>query len=345
MEADLRGGYADAKAHRPQRPRIDPRVDARQTPSVTETMPLPQASGETFLTDGGLETVLIYEHGIELPDFAAFPLVRSDHGRDLLRTYYAPYLDIASRHGAGFLLGTPTWRASADWGERLGYSPGDLAAVNLESAAFLREVRDTRHDSSRILVEGVIGPRGDGYAAAEAMTAERAEAYHLPQIESLAEGGVDLVCAMTLTYAREAVGIVRAAGRVGIPVAVSFTVETDGRLPSGQGLRAAIEQVDAETAGAASYLGVNCAHPTHFRHVLEGDGAWLGRLRSVRANASRRSHAELDAMDELDAGDPDELGAAYRELREHLPALCVVGGCCGTDQRHVEAIAAAQPMR
>jgi S-methylmethionine-dependent homocysteine/selenocysteine methylase len=303
--------------------------------------PLPQLNGDTFLTDGGIETVLIFEHGVELPDFAAFPLVRSGQGRDLLRAYYEPYLEVAQAHGAGFLLGTPTWRASADWGERLGYSPAELAEANRQAASLLRVMRATRRDGGRILVEGIIGPRGDGYAVGEVMRPDEAERYHLPQIEALAVGGVDLIGALTLTYAEEAVGIVRAAGRAGVPVAVFFTVETDGRLPSGQPLRDAIEQVDAETDAAAAYYGINCAHPSHFAHVLSEDGPWLERLRGVRANASRRSHAELDASDELDGGDPEELGADYAALRGRLPGLNVLGGCCGTNHRHVEAIGTA----
>jgi S-methylmethionine-dependent homocysteine/selenocysteine methylase len=303
--------------------------------------PLPQLNGDTFLTDGGIETVLIYEHGVELPDFAAFPLVRSGQGRDVLRAYFEPYLEIARTHGAGFLLGTPTWRASADWGERLGYSASELAEANRQAASLLRVMRATRPDGGRILVEGIIGPRGDGYAVGETMRADEAEHYHLPQIEALAEGGVDLIGALTMTYAEEAIGIVRAAGRVGVPVAVFFTVETDGHLPSGQGLRDAIEQVDAETDAGAAYYGINCAHPSHFSHVFEDDGPWLLRLRGLRANASRKSHAELDVADELDGGDPDELGADYAALRARLPGLSVLGGCCGTNHRHVEAIGSA----
>jgi homocysteine S-methyltransferase len=302
---------------------------------------LPQLNGETFLTDGGIETVLIFEQGVRLADFAAFPLVRSGHGRDLLRAYYEPYLDIATAHGAGFLLGTPTWRASADWGERLGYSAVDLAEANRQAASLLRVLRATRPDGGRILIEGVVGPRGDGYAVGQTMTAAQAEAYHLAQIEALHGGGVDLVCALTMTYAEEAVGLVRAAERVGVPVAVFFTVETDGRLPSGQRLGDAIDHVDADTDGAAAYFGINCAHPSHFAHVLEEGEPWLSRLRGLRANASRKSHAELDSSDELDAGDPDELGEDYRALRGRLPGLSVLGGCCGTNHRHVEAIGAA----
>jgi homocysteine S-methyltransferase len=309
------------------------------------TASLPQLNGETFLTDGGIETVLIFEQGVRLPEFAAFPLVRSGHGRDLLRAYYEPYLDIASAHGAGFLLGTPTWRASADWGERLGYSAVDVAEANRQAASLLRVLRATRPDGGTILIEGIVGPRGDGYAVGETMTPEQAEAYHLAQIEALQEGGVDLVCALTLTYADEAVGIVRAAQRAGVPVAIFFTVETDGRLPSGQTLGDAIEQVDAETDAAAAYFGINCAHPSHFADALEDGAAWLPRLRGLRANASRKSHAELDASDELDCGDPGELGEDYRALRERLPGLSVLGGCCGTNHRHVEAIGAATLAR
>jgi homocysteine S-methyltransferase len=306
---------------------------------------LPQLDGGLFLTDGGIETVLIFEQGVRLPDFAAFPLVRSGHGRDLLRAYFEPYLDIAASHGVGFLLGTPTWRASADWGDRLGYSAVDLAEANRQAASLLRVLRATRPGAATVLIEGVVGPRGDGYAVGQTMTPARAEAYHLTQIAALQEGGVDLVCALTLTYADEAVGIVRAGERAGVPVAVSFTVETDGRLPSGQSLADAVEQVDAETDGAAAYYGINCAHPSHFAHLLEDDAPWLSRLRAVRANASRKSHAELDASDELDAGDPDELGDDYRALRERLPGLSVLGGCCGTSHRHVEAIGAATLQR
>src|SRR5262249_49292901 len=198
-------------------------------------------------------------------DFAAFVLLADRDGRDRLRAYYAPYLEIAAARGTGFLLGTPTWRASADWGARLGYSDAQLADVNREAAALLCNLREWHQARGPVLVEGIVGPRGDGYVVGEAMTAEQAEAYHLPQLEALAEGGADLACALTLTYAEEGIGIVRAARRAGLPAAIFFTVETDGRLPSGQPLRQAIELVDAATGAAAAYYGINCAHPSHFQ--------------------------------------------------------------------------------
>jgi S-methylmethionine-dependent homocysteine/selenocysteine methylase len=302
---------------------------------------LPTEDGRLFVTDGGMETTLIFRDGIELPEFASFVLLDDEAGREALLGYYQSYARLASELGAGIVLDTPTWRASADWGERLGYDRAGLVDVNRRAVALLRGLRDRRGGDPPILISGCIGPRGDGYAVGETMDAAGAERYHSPQVAVLAGESVDLVSALTLTYAEEAVGIVRAAGRHEAPVVISFTVETDGRLPSGQALGEAIEQVDDETGGAAAYFMVNCAHPTHFAHVLDPGAPWLERLVGLRANASTRSHAELDASDELDAGDPDDLGERYRSLAGVLPRLAVVGGCCGTDERHVAAVARA----
>jgi S-methylmethionine-dependent homocysteine/selenocysteine methylase len=293
-----------------------------------------------YLTDGGLETSLIFGQGLDLPCFAAFPLLESEHGTAALRAYFEPYLELAREYGAGFVLDTPTWRANPDWAARLGYSPGDLDAANRRAVAFALQLRDAAGAGTPILVDGVVGPRGDGYVAGERMTAEEAERYHGPQIASFAAAGADIVSAITMTYAEEAIGIARVAHAAGLPVVVSFTVETDGRLPSGQALRDAIEQVEAETGGAPRHYMINCAHPTHFEKALE-PGPWLGRIGGLRANASTLSHAELDEAEELDVGDPADLGARYAQLRPRLPAVTVLGGCCGTDHRHVAQIAAA----
>jgi S-methylmethionine-dependent homocysteine/selenocysteine methylase len=290
------------------------------------------------VTDGGMETTLIYRDGLELPEFATFPLLDDDAGIEALRSYYASYAQLAAQLGAGLVLDTPTWRANADWGAKLGYDEAALADVNRRAVVLLRELR---RDDPPLLVSGCVGPRGDGYVVGEAMTAEEAERYHEPQIAVLAEECVDLVSALTLTYAEEATGIAHAAQRHGVPAVISFTVETDGALPSGQPLGEAIEQVDREADGGPAYFMLNCAHPTHFAHVLDPDAPWLQRVAGIRANASQKSHAELDASDELDSGDPDELAARYRELRGALPRLAVVGGCCGTDERHVSAVARA----
>jgi homocysteine S-methyltransferase len=296
-------------------------------------------SDRLFVADGGLETTMIFDHGIELPCFASFLLLRDEAGREALRRYYRDYIAIARRHRLGFVLDTPTWRASRDWGDQLGYSSDDLAAVNrcaAELAAAIRE--EASQPDTPIVVCGTIGPRGDAYEAAEEMSAAEAEAYHSEQIGTFADAGVEMVSAYTLPYGAEAVGIVRAAAAAAIPVTISFTVETDGPLPSGQPLGEAIESVDAETEGAARYFMVNCAHPTHFAAAVEAGGAWLRRLGGVRCNASRRSHSELDEAAELDRGDPRELGALYKELKPHLSAVRVLGGCCGTGTPHIASI-------
>jgi S-methylmethionine-dependent homocysteine/selenocysteine methylase len=304
---------------------------------------LPQLSGERlFLTDGGLETLLIFHKGFELPHFASFTLLEDEQGRAALRDYFAGFLDLAREHDAGFILDTATWRANPDWAELLGYDAAALDRVNREAVAFAEQVRDEHAGSGvPVLVNGVVGPRGDGYVAEALMSAEEAEDYHRAQVRSFAAAGADMVSAITMTYADEAIGIARAAAQAGLPVAISFTVETDGRLPSGQALGEAIAQVDFETDGSVAYYMVNCAHPSHFEHVVEQGGAWVGRIAGLRANASKMSHAELDEAEELDEGDPAELSAGYVALRSSLRNVNVIGGCCGTDHRHVAAVADA----
>jgi S-methylmethionine-dependent homocysteine/selenocysteine methylase len=300
---------------------------------------LPQLTRDRlYITDGGLETTLIFHLGLDLPDFAAFELLRDDVGTEALRRYFEPYLAIARERGAGLVVDTATWRASRDWGERLGYSREELADANRRAVALTEALRASAPDVPTVL-NGVIGPRGDGYVVGEAMTSAEAESYHAEQIGTFAGTAAEMVSAITMTYVDEAVGIARAAQAAGLESAISFTVETDGRLPSGQPLGDAIEQVDAETGSAPAYFMVNCAHPTHFAAVLDGD--WRERIAGIRANASKMSHAELDAADELDEGDPNELAAQYLALRDRLPNVNVLGGCCGTDDRHIAAIAAA----
>ena len=299
------------------------------------TIALPQLTGERmFITDGGIETDLIFHHGLDLPHFAAFTLLADEHGIAVLREYYERYLEIARRCDVGMLLDTVTWRASPDWGERLGYSPDELDAANRRAVRLAQEIRDA-HEETLVLISGCIGPRGDAYSPDELMSPAEARRYHSVQISTLADAGVDFITALTITNVGEAVGIARAANRSRLPVVISFVVETDGRLPSGQDLREAIEDTDASGYSPPAYYMINCAHPTHFADALDDDGPWLERIRGIRANASAKSHAELDESDELDEGDPVELAAHYRALLERLPNLTVLGGCCGTDHRHV----------
>src|SRR5262245_49757933 len=303
---------------------------------------LPQLSGGLFLTDGGIETTLIFNDGLDLPHFAAFHLLKDEAGIAALQRYFARYAEIARANGTGFILESPTWRASTDWGEKLGYSAGALAAANARSIVLMQALR-TEYQGGRtpIVVSGCVGPRGDGYDPGAAMGPDEAQEYHARQIDVFAGSEADMVTAITMTNASEAIGVTGAARAAGMPVAISFTVETDGRLPTGQSLKEAIAEVDETTRCAPAYYMINCAHPTHFEAALASKEAWVGRIRGLRANASRRSHAELNEAPDLDDGNPQELGGQYRALRARHPQLVVLGGCCGTDHRHIEQICAA----
>jgi S-methylmethionine-dependent homocysteine/selenocysteine methylase len=302
---------------------------------------LPHASAEMFLADGGLETTLIFDDGIDLPDFAAFLLLRDEGGRAALTRYFDTYAELAARDGVGIVLETATWRASADWARRHDIDDEQLAQLNRDAVELVDAVRRRQETAGApIVISGSIGPRGDGYVVGDAMDVETARQYHALQIDVFAGSAADLVTAMTMTYVEEAIGIALGARDAGVPVVISFTVETDGRLPSGQSLADAIAAVDAATDGYPAYYMVNCAHPTHFDALFAEPGPWE-RLGGMRANASTKSHAELDEAVELDPGDPVDLAARYRELRALVPTMRVFGGCCGTNHVHIGAISAA----
>ncbi|MQW76282.1 homocysteine S-methyltransferase [Nocardioides sp. dk4132] len=291
---------------------------------------------ERYVSDGGLETDLIFHHGVDLPEFASFPLVDTSDGRTLLRDYFAGYAGVARRAGVGLTLETPTWRANPDWGARVGYDAAGLDRANRACVALLQQVRAEQADLPDVRIIGVVGPRGDGYVAGEVPDPGDAAAYHRPQVAALAEAGADVVASFTFTTVEESLGVVRAAREVGVPVLVGFTVETDGRLPDGTPLGEAVGRTDGEAA-PDGYL-LNCAHPTHVAPALDAGGDWLARVVQLNPNASTQTHAELDAAEELDAGDVDLLVRSCAELVPALPALRVLGGCCGTDTRHVAAL-------
>lgn len=303
---------------------------------------LPQLGEAIFLTDGGIETDLIFNQGIDLPHFASIVLMDSDAGRRALIRYFEKFVAVARAAGCGFILESPTWRASRDWAEPLGYTVEALARANERAIALMIELRAAHQsDDTPVVISGCVGPRGDGYVARLRMTAAEARSYHDFQIATFARSGADLVTAITMTYPEEAVGIVQAAGEWDLPVVISFTTETDGRLPGGETLAEAIERVDAETDNGPAYYMINCAHPDHFAPALKEGESWAARIRGLRANASRMSHAELDEAAELDAGDPQEFGSLYETLRSRFPLLTVLGGCCGTDHRHIDAVSRA----
>ena len=301
---------------------------------------LPQLNGTFMLADGGMETTLIFHEGLELPHFASFPLLETEKGRAVFEGYYRPYIQIALDNGVGFLLDTPTWRCNRDWGALMGYSEADLAKINTDAITMLMSLREQMEaPQTPIVINGLLGPRGDGYVSGNQMSAAEARAYHQVQIDTFAQAGADMVSALTLNYMEEAIGVTRAAKAADIPIVIGFTVETDGLLATGQSLEQAITTVDQDTAPA--YFMINCAHPTHFDEVVQNGTGWTSRIHSIRANASSLSHEELDNSDALDAGNPQEFGEQHHALLQHLPNVTVIGGCCGTDHRHIAAIANA----
>ena len=304
---------------------------------MTHQYRLPQLGDGGLLTDGGIETTLVFDDGLELPEFAAFTLLDHEPGTQALDRYFRTYAELAGHHDCGIVLETPTWRANPDWAARLGYSIEELADRNRRAVALVE--RAQTETAGPVVVSGCVGPRGDGYIVADPMTVHAAHRYHSIQTRTFADTGADMIGAITMTYAEEAAGVALAARDAGMPVAISFTVETDGRLPTGQPLGEAITAVDTITDGHPAYYMINCAHPTHFASVLTTGEPWVTRLRGIRANASTLSHADLDAADELDTGDPADLAARYAQLRHQLPQLTVLGGCCGTNTHHIDAIA------
>lgn len=303
---------------------------------------LPQLTESTFMTDGGLETTLIFNQGIDLPHFASFGLLQNEEGIQILNEYYLDYLEISKRICSGFILEAPTWRANPDWAMKLGYSLESLDQINRTAIQELEKIRNNHENKDfRISISGCIGPRGDGYSPENQMNIKMAEEYHSFQIKILADTNADLVSAMTMNYNDEAIGIVNAAKKNNIPVVISYTVETDGKLPSGESLGEAITSLDKITNNYVSYFMINCAHPNHFSNVLQANSKWTKRIKGIRANASDKSHAELDESETLDEGNKEELAKGYQNLKSLLPNLTIIGGCCGTDHTHMEKICEA----
>jgi S-methylmethionine-dependent homocysteine/selenocysteine methylase len=302
----------------------------------------PDADTPLRISDAGMETVLVFEHGFDLPEFAAFTVLDQPAGRAALWDYYRGFVDIADEHGVELVLDTATWRASQGWGAKLGYDAENLDRINREAVAMVEQVRADRPTGApKIWISGSIGPAGDGYSADIRLTVGEAMSYHEPQLRSLASAGADMATGLTMTHIDEAVGLALAAKAAGIPVVVSFTVETDGALPSGQTLQEAIEAVDAATETYPDGYGINCAHPQHFFDRLSADEGWCSRIGLIQANASQMSHQELNEAPELDPGNPTELATDIAALRDRLPGLAIVGGCCGTSHAHIDQIARA----
>lgn len=299
---------------------------------------LPHESANLFLTDGGLETTLVFLEGFHLPYFAAFDLLKDEKGYNGIRNYYLRYLKIAKDFKTNFILESPTWRASPDWIEKIGYPKSAISEINEKAVQLLVDLKNEfAKDLDTIVISGCVGPRGDGYIPENKMSVEEAQKYHSEQIGVFRYTPIDIISAITMNYVEEAIGIARAAAAVNLPAVISFTVETNGKLPTGMSLKEAIMLVDESVNEPPLYFMINCAHPTHFiNKLLDGKNEpWTKRIKGLRANASCKSHVELDEATELDRGNPQELGNEHKRLKDTFNQLNVFGGCCGTDEEHV----------
>lgn len=303
----------------------------------------PNIGAELLLAYVGMETDLLFNRGVDLPGFASYPLLETEDGRALLEEYMWDMIALGKEKGIGVILESPTWVANRDRGSAIGYTPEQLMRLNQQAIALMAEVHANTGDVPTV-ISANLGPREDAYAPDNQMSAEDAETYHSEQISALAETEVDVVSGYTLAYAAEAIGVVRSARCFNLPVVISFTLETNGKLPTGSTLKDAMSEVDAATNGYAAYFMINCAHPDHFNAILDG-GDWMQRLKGIVANASKCSHAELDEAKELDDGNPIELAEQLADIRQRFPQIKVLGSCCGTDMRHMAKIADASNTR
>lgn len=298
-----------------------------------------QQEGRFYLTEGGTETELMYKYGFELPQFAMFPLLGNPRAVSKMREMFRSYLEVAAKHKICALMGGLDYRASPDWGELLGYSPEGLAEANLRSIEFLKEIAgEYASEIPEILIQGLIGPRGDAYVRNETITENEAEDYHSVQLETLKKADVDLALAITFNNVPESVGVARAAAKVGVPLAISLTLDITSKLNSGPSLSEAITTIDKETNQYPEFYSINCSHPLEYEPAIE-PGDWVNRVRGVRPNASRTDKMALCQIGHLEEGDPMELGELCGDLARRYPHMDIWGGCCGTWSSHLDEIA------
>ncbi|MGF7162328.1 S-methylmethionine-dependent homocysteine/selenocysteine methylase [Rhodoligotrophos appendicifer] len=272
------------------------------------------------------------------------PLVRPGQ-RWALEAIYRSYLEIAAETQLPMQLGTPTWRAHPDCLARLGFGHADdLARINGAAVRLLHDLRRDMGLEYLIAIAGVIGPRRDGYDPAEAPSPEVARAYHSIQAEMLAELGVDLLYAPTFASAAELEGVAAAMAAAGLPYALAPIIDAGARMLDGTPLAEAIARIDARVKPAPQHYLIGCVHPTLFREAYQNGpsltAAVAGRIAGLKANASTLPPDQLDRLDHLEAGLPQLFGEQMADLHRRY-GLTVLGGCCGTDHRHIRAIAEA----
>ena len=300
----------------------------------------PRLENKFYLTEGGVETEVMYKWGYELPEFAMFPLLDNPEADAVIRNMFRRYLDVAAEQNTGLLLNGHDYRASPDWAAKLGYSAEGLRDMQRRTIQFLDDMRtEYAGRVSDVYIAACIGPRGDAYGTGGEITVDEAEDYHSLQLQNLDGTAADMAVAATFNNIPEAIGVIRAASEKGMPIGVSLTLTPEGRLRSGPSLREAIENVDEATDGRAAWFGTNCSHPLEFEPALYDAGPWLERLRYIRPNAARMDKIALCSLGHLEDGDPVELGEQMGEVARRLPNADIIGGCCGTDERHLSEIA------
>ena len=300
----------------------------------------PRLEGKFYLTEGGTETEILYKWGYELPEFAMFPLLDNPEADECIRGIYRRYFDVAEANNTGLLIMGHDYRASPDWAKKLGYSLEGLAEMQHRTIGFLTDMR-AEYDGrvSDVYVSGCIGPRGDAYGTGGDISEAEAEDYHSVQLSTLKETHADMAIGVTFNNIPETIGLIRAAKTIGVPLGVSLTLTPEARLRSGPTLKEAVETIDEKTDGAAAWFGTNCSHPVEFEPAISDAGPWTGRLRYIRPNASKMEKMVLCKLGYLEDGDPVELGKQMGDVARRFPKADILGGCCGTDERHLGEIA------
>ncbi len=285
------------------------------------------------LTDGAIETRAVYEFHRDLTDLEVFTLLGDAQGREILHTIYSTYAQIAAKFNVPMQLGTPTWRASRNW-------TGDVAEVNAQAVALVREVASST--GARVVIAGVIGPSSDGYDPSGALNTEDAVTYHREQASALASAGVDLLYAPTFPVTDELQGAARAMSEMKLPFAVAPMLHADGKMPDGTTLAAAIARLDEDAAARPWHYMLGCLYPTHAATALESlfrsAPALAHRVVGLKANGSPLPPESLDGSTTLQTTAPDVFARDLWECAQNF-GLHVLGGCCGTDTRHIEALA------
>lgn len=298
-----------------------------------------QTAGHYYMCEGGTETEVMYKHGFSFPHFAVFELLKDTKAVAALKRMYQDYFEVVAKHNMSALVGGLDYRASPDWGALLGYSAEGLADINHQSIEFLRNIAvDYSNNIENILIQGLIGPRGDAYETNHSITEAEAQDYHSVQLQTLKSANVDLATAMTFNNVPESIGVARAAVEADVPLCISLSLDGSSNLNSGPSLAEAITTIDAATDSSVAFFMINCVHPLEYEPAL-ADEQWITRIRGVRPNASVMDKLSLCTIGHLEAGNPTELGKQMGDLMQRYPHMDICGGCCGTWDTHLDQIA------